>query len=290
MVPDDVCAVVVTFHPDGDVLENLTKLRQQIGRIVVVDNASSHEEVAMLRSASTAIGFHLVENGSNLGIATALNLGITSNEARKSLDFFLFDQDSCVTDGFAETMLRYFHEAPNRDHLGILMPCYLDKRLGTPLDAIREIDGRVQTAITSGSLIANHTFEEHGLFVDDLFIDGVDHEYSLRIRAAGLTIEECSSAILLHSPGTPTSHRLIRAKPYVSANYSSIRRYYQERNKVWLIRRYWQTFPDFCKRQVMLTVKDLAKIILFEENRMSKCRYILRGWWHGVRGRMGRLD
>ena len=158
------------------------------------------------------------------------------------------------------------------------------------MDAILEASGAIETAITSGSLVRLDTFQQLGLFEDSLFIDGVDHEFSLRVRAAGWCIQECSDAILLHAPGTPTVHRhRMRAKPFMSANYSPIRRYYQERNKIWLIRRYWRVFPAFCRRQLVVSAKDLAKILLFEKDKLLKTRYFLRGIWHGLRGRGGKL-
>ena len=69
------------------------------------------------------------------------------------------------------------------------------------MDACRAPDGEIEASNTSGSLIEMKTLEQHGLLVDGLFIDGVDHELSLRLRAAGLQILECQEALLLHSPG-----------------------------------------------------------------------------------------
>ncbi len=285
-----VCGVVVTYHPDPDVLENLERLRPQVEHLLVVDNGSSEAELAGVRAASGSLGFELIELVENLGIATGLNVGIRRAEALGSEWVLMFDQDSQVTDGFTSTLLDAFRRTEKRERLGILIPRYVDKRLGTAMDAIREEDGTVETAMTSGTMMRMQTFQEHGLFVDSLFIDGVDHEYSLRARAAGLAIRECAEAVLLHSPGSPSVHRVrLRKKPFMSSNYSPIRRYYQERNKIWLIRRYGRRFPDFSKRQLMVSLKDLAKIVLFESDRAVKCRYFFRGVWHGLIGRTGKL-
>lgn len=285
----NVCGIVVTFHPAPDAIENLSKLKQQVERVIVVDNGSSPEELAMLRAGQASLGFELIENGENLGIATALNIGVRRADVLKCTWVFLFDQDSCVTDGFTDTMLRAFCRMPENHQIGILIPAYVDKRHGAAIAATRELNSEIESAMTSGSLIRMEVFKKHGLFADELFIDGVDHEYSLRLRQAALSIKECADAVLLHSPGSPTSHRILRKKSFLSSNYGSTRRYYQERNKVWLVRHYWRTFPSFCKRQIKVTVKDILKIVLFEEDKVSKCSFMLRGWRDGLRGRMGRL-
>ena len=289
-MPDAVCGVVVTYHPDSEVLENLQHLRPEVEHLIVVDNGSSEAELAPLRMAAGSMKFELVEVAKNLGIATALNIGISRAEALGTEWVLLFDQDSQVTDGFTVTLLNAFKSTPDEDRLAILIPRYVDKRLGTPMKAILEADGTIETAMTSGTLMRLKTFQEHGLFLDSLFIDGVDHEYSLRARAAGLSIKECPEAVLLHSPGTPSVHRSrLRKKPFLSSNYSPIRRYYQERNKIWLVRRYWRTFPAFSKRQFTVSLKDLIKIVLFEEQKFTKCRFFVRGLWHGLLGRTGKL-
>ena len=287
---NQAAAVVVTFHPEAEVLANLAEVRPQIETLIVVDNGSSGTELELLRGAAWSMGFELIENGENLGVATALNVGVRRALALGAECIFLFDQDSRVTADFAATMLRGFAADPDAGRIGILIPLYIDMRYGTAMDAIREPDGSIETAITSGSLIPARVFRELGLFVDGLFIDGVDHEFSLRLRAASLMLKECVEARLLHSPGTPRSHTLVRKKPILSANYSPVRRYYQERNKVWLIRRYWRIFPGFCRRQLTVSSKELAKIVLFEEDKVRKCRFFVRGIWHGLRGRLGRLE
>ena len=226
----------------------------------------------------------------NLGIATALNVGIRRAQELGSEWVLLFDQDSQVTPNFSATMIQAFENAEPSRRLGLLVPSYVDKRLGNPMLALREADGQIETAMTSGTLVRMRTLREHGLFVDELFIDGVDHEFSLRLRSAGLALEECAGAVLLHSPGAPASYRLpIRSKPFCCSNYGAIRRYYQERNKVWLVRRYWRTFPAFSWRQMEVTFKEFTKIALFERDKARKFRYGLLGAWHGLTGRMGRL-
>src|SRR5271168_4239515 len=93
-------AIVVTYHPRSEYLENLASIRAQVDSLIVVDNGSTQDALSGMRRASAEAGFTLIENGTNLGIATALNLGVREAQ-RQGCDWVaLFDQDSVLTDGF----------------------------------------------------------------------------------------------------------------------------------------------------------------------------------------------
>jgi rhamnosyltransferase len=290
MVTNSTCAVVITFHPDTDVLENLSKLRGQVQGLVVVDNGSPAAAISLLRIASSQLGFQLVENGENLGIATALNIGVHWAESHSYQWVIFFDQDSAVTDGFMDTMLHAFENSPRGDRLAILVPHYVDKRSGSDLPAISVRTGGLETAMTSGTLMRVSSFQQHGKFEEDLFIDAVDYEFSLRLRSNGYFIEECNQAVLLHAPGAPKVHKLWGMYLFQTANYSPVRRYYQERNKVWVARRYWRRFPFFCMKLFVFSLKDCAKGILAESRKWDKFYHASAGIADGFRGRMGRFN
>jgi rhamnosyltransferase len=283
-----VCAIVVTFHPDALVMQGLAAVRPQVEKLIVVDNGSTREELLPLREASSLLGFELIENGNNLGIATALNIGVRRGEALGAEWFLLLDQDGRVTDGYVAAMLRGFAASASGERLAILVPRYVDSRYGNTLTSPPADGAQLEVAVTSGSLTPLRVFRKAGYFADELFIDQVDSEYSLRVRALGYAIEECTDAVLLHSPGTPTYHRVLGSKPFQVANYGPVRRYYQARNLVWLVRRYGGTFRPFVRSQVTIHAKDFVKIC-FEENRWEKWRFFLWGLADGLRGRMGAM-
>jgi rhamnosyltransferase len=287
----DICAVVVSYHPDGNVLDNLSTLRQQLETIIVVDNGSSNDEVAALRERCTFLGATLIENDENLGIAKALNQGIEAARGFQSEWVFLFDQDSRVTDEFIDTMMRGFASSPFGERLAILNPRYVDFRLGTNLLQHRQLqDGGLEAPTTSGSLTPMHVYDKTGLFAEELFIDGVDYEYGLRVRSMGYFVATYNEAVLLHSPGTPVRHSLLGLMTYTSSNYSAVRRYYQERNKIWNLRRYGRRYPGFFVNQFYISLKELTKILLADENRWRKVRFFFHGYLDGLRNRVGRLD
>jgi rhamnosyltransferase len=281
-----VSAVVITFHPDGEVVANLQALREQVDHLIVVDNGSGASELAPLRQLRNEFPHELLENGANLGIATALNIGV-----RRSLELgaewiMLFDQDSQVTPGFTRAMVQAFLESPWGERLGTMTPVYIDKRLRVTIPMNRAPEG-MEASMTSGSLYPASIFQRFGFFRDELFIDGVDYEYSLRLRRAGLVIEETPNASLLHSPGSPRPYVIGNRVWFRSTNYSPIRRYYQERNKLWVTRHYMAAFPAFCLKLFYSSAKELIKIMLAEKDKWQKLNFFFRGILDGLRNRMG---
>ncbi len=283
-----VCAVVVTYHPDAAVLANLTALCAEPAAVVAVDNGSTPEELVALRQAALRLGFTLIQNGENLGIATALNLGARWAGGQGADWLLLFDQDSCVTPGFVPQMLAAFTARAAIRRLGLLVPTYRDLRHGTAIPPERLPSGGLEVAMTSGTLLPMEVYQACGPFAEELFIDLVDHEYSLRLRLAGYLIAECD-AVLLHSPGTPRVHTVL-GKRFETANYSPVRRYYQERNRIWMVRRYWRPFPGYCGRTLLGGLKELVKVLFVERRETAaKAAMLLRGYRDGLLGRMGRL-
>ncbi len=276
-------AIVVTYHPEPGVVDNLRALRLQTDRLIVVDNGSSPAELQPLRELlRDDANARLIEHGENLGIATALNRGVREAIVGGATWILLFDQDSCVTDGFVPVMIRGFGSSAWGDRVGIMVPRYRDSRLGTLLPGNRVASGGLEAAMTSGSLLRSETFLKTGLFADELFIDGVDYEYSLRLRESGYLIEECADAVLLHSPGEPRVIYFRGRRLYQTANYSPIRRYYQERNKIWIAKRYFRRFPVFCGKLFWFSSKDFIKILVAEKNSWEKATSFCRGVRDGL--------
>ena len=72
----EVCAVLVTFHPDEGLPARIERALLEVAALVVVDNGSDEAALGMLRRLSADPRIALVLNFANLGIARALNLGI----------------------------------------------------------------------------------------------------------------------------------------------------------------------------------------------------------------------
>jgi rhamnosyltransferase len=287
-ITSNVIAIVVIYHPRTEYLENLAKICAQVDLLIVVDNGSDENELAQVRLASQDLGFTLIENGDNLGIAAALNLGVREAQKEGCRWVVLFDQDSTVTEGFIATMIADFRRYREQRKIMQIVPRYLDPETGIERPVSTFEDGGIFLTCTSGSLFSMEAFEECGLFQENLFIYCVDDDYSLRIRKKGFFIGESKDAVLLHRSGHPT-FRTLFGKTIATKNYRPEVLYYYARNKVWILRFYGKTFP----RLIVPTLREFVtmplKIALMEDASWGKIKLFIRGLVDGAAGRMGRL-
>lgn len=266
---------------------NLSNTRAQVQGIVVVDNGSNPEELSPLRQAAPELGYQLIENGENLGIAEALNRGVKWAKEQGFPRVILFDQDSRITEGFLDTMLETLESHQQRERVASLHPRYMEPYTDIGPIIRRAADGGPFVSITSGALMPVWIFDRIGYFASEYFIDEVDTEYCLRIRAAGYILADSQQAVLRHAIGQPTSVTVLgfRFRP---SNHSAIRRYYMYRNRIALYRKYFITFPAWTLHAMYISAKDTTKWLLGEKGRARKFRNSLLGTWDGLIGRMGK--
>lgn len=282
-----VCAVLVTYHPDAEIIENLRNVLAEVQGLVVVDNGSAPHELEALRTAARDFGFHLIENGENLGIAEALNQGVRWAKSERYPWILLFDQDSRTHAGFVDAMLKTWLSHPQREKVASIYPRYTHPELGYTQLAPLASDGSLIWCMTSGTLMPAWIFDKVGWFASDFFIDWVDVEYGFRIRAAGYVMAESQEAVLLHDPGqsAPASFLGLRFWP---SHHSAVRRYYMSRNRVVVFRNYLFRLPLCTVKAMYIALRDTAKCFLGEKDRPRKLRNFLVGTWDGMTGRMGK--
>jgi rhamnosyltransferase len=281
-----LCAVIVTYHPSLAIFEDLRKVLSEAGGLVVVDNGSNANEVDTLRTRSRDLGFHLIENGQNLGIAEALNQGVRWAKDKGYAWIILLDQDSKIVEPFVQAMFSTWLSHPKRHLVASIHPRYMDPKTSSfGMYAPRAPDGSPIWSMSSGALMPTWIFDKIGWFASEFFIDWVDIEYCFRIRAAGYLIAE-SQAILLHDPGHAvwSSFLGFRFRP---SHHNAVRRYYMSRNRVVVFRKYFSALPHWTLKAMYAGFRDTAKCFLGEKERPRKFRNFLLGTWDGMIGRMG---
>jgi len=286
MDENGVCAVIVTYRPKSDALDNLARVRPQVQGLVVVDNGSSAEALAPFRAAIGDLDFTLIENGENLGIAAALNIGVRWVRSQGYQFVILFDQDSTVTDDLIHCMQSTYNSSLQRDRVAIISPLKVEKNFVGTKGAEGVQEKEPSMTITSGSLIPVWVFEKCGYFEEDLIIDCVDHEFCLRVRSVGYTLLQSSKAMLQVSLGDIHEHRILGMR-FEATHHSPQRRYYMTRNRLVTIARYWKLYPELSQQRLKFLIKDAIIVCLFEKQRGQKLINMARGFLDAMRGRMG---
>lgn len=289
--PEEICAVVVAYHPDGPSRECIEGIRRGAAHTVVVDNS---EPAAGLRIEGATV----IENGANLGLAAALNQGVRAAGARGFRWALLFDQDSQILpdtlprlaaalgDFRAEAGPRagllgmnFFHQLADGAVADTGVP-FAPGRSWIPRDFV----------ITSGTAIGTEAFAAIGPFAEGYFLDHVDHEYSLRARRRGLVVGRTVQPLMVHRIGWSRRHggEAREDNRNLINDYSPLRRYYQARNLLLLEREYGREFPDALARLRKTAQRETRRMLLHEGRRPAKVAAVLAAWRDARRGVAGR--
>src|ERR1700722_12684705 len=288
----DVCAVVVTYHPDAELPIRLRSIAQQVARVVIVDNGSTDTELAMLREIAADPAVVLILNGDNLGLACALNSGIQRAMAFGYSWALLLDQDSLIESDMVTTLIAVYQAFPDKEHLAIIGSGFRERHRRSPKAAKFEYSGEewdeVKEVITSGSLLSLMAYSAIGPFREEFFIDYVDSEYCARATANGYRALKTRRPLMSHSIGRPTQHRLLWMRKW-TGNHSADRRYYIARNNTVMLRESGKyILGSWALVGLLSCVTPWKRIALYEQSKGSKIAAVLLGWWDGIQGNMGR--
>ena len=214
--------VIVTYNPDVRRFEKVVySLDNQINKLVVIDNGSINikEVLLALKNDNHSFKIKFIRLKQNVGLAKGLNIGI--KELNSGCSWILtLDQDTIVNKDAIKTTLENYKKLNrqikdktaiihlNHEKFGkrkidrfVFNQIVLDKleyehHKGSYTNFLP-----VKGAIQSGMLIKSemaHKFK----FMNKLFIDQVDREYSSRIKKAGYLILETRKKFVKHKLGS----------------------------------------------------------------------------------------
>jgi rhamnosyltransferase len=286
----EVCAVLVSYHPDRDLPSRIGRILEQVGALTIVDNGSDETELGMLKALAADSRISLVSNPRNLGVACALNIGVRRALALGFAWILLFDQDSLIDPDMVPSLIAVHAAFPDAGRLAVIGAGFRDiHRDAAPADPAgpAELWEEVESVITSGSLIASATHAAIGPFREEFFIDYVDTDYCFRARSMGYRVVKTRRALMSHAIGASTQHSVLGISKWTS-NHSPDRRYYIARNDTVMLREYGHfAFGLWALKSLGRRVRTCKRIVLYEPMKASKIIAVTQGWWDGIRGHLG---
>lgn len=284
---DHLAASVVCFHPDRDVLARLLRVLSASCRTVFVINNGGLEACDGELSA-LASNIRLIHPGTNIGMASALNLGFRLAESEGLSHLITFDQDSTPTGPALRALVAAFDTLVRRGaKAGAVGPGFFDPRSAHLLESAPPGEPLARSfIITSGCLASIEAWQASGGFDDRLFIDLVDVEWCWRLA-------ECGYGVFL-APDAVMEHRLsdgIRLKlgRYRFNSYPPIRRYYIARNACRLLASRLRR-RDQAGFLLKTFFYSLACAVVSDTNKLQSLKAVVCGCIHACRGRMGKHD
>lgn len=290
----EVCAVVVTYHPDPVALwELLGAITDQAGAVVVVDNTSATDVGQFGVAVPKAVS--VLHQPSNHGLAVAQNRGIEWARARGYRYVLLLDQDSVPGAGMVAALLLALQRLRDAGPVGAVGPRFHDLRedrgapfvrIGFPLNRKLHCESAGQTVgcdflISSGALIPMEVLDDIGAMDAGLFIDNIDLEWSFRARSRGYALYGVCAATMNHKLGD-ARHALPLGLGTVVV-HGPVRLYYMMRNRMRLYR-----MPHTPRVWILQDLPRVwVKLLLFGVligPRWRNLRFMLRGIGDGLHG------
>lgn len=299
-----VCAVVVTYFPDPGLFERLCVIARQVSRVIVVDNNSGPELVRRLRDHEEQLGLCLILNETNLGVARALNQGLSAAMEAGYQWAVTLDQDSVAADSMVAEQLLTLNRCTDRNNILSICPNVYWAQSADPRpwgwllphekypnlfrierSTTEDIRG-VTLAITSGALMNLAAYQQLGPFRDDYFIDYVDTEYCLRAKTVGFIVLVSVKARLDQKLGEAREFTVF-GRLIAPTFHNPLRRYYIQRNRIPTIRRFGLLFPHWLLFDLIVNAFHHVLILMFEDRKLEKFVASICGTWDGLRGRLG---
>jgi rhamnosyltransferase len=288
-----VYGVIVTYKPNVEILEKcVNSLVNQVDKLIIVDNTPG--KCQLLENFRKTQNIEIVYLNDNYGVAYAQNVGI-KRALEEGVDFILLsDQDTIYPLDYVEKMLECFKE----DKVAAAGPLFIDVHTGKVqffvkkgLIGFKKIYPRtgkheVLQLIASGTIINAKFIPEIGLMKEELFIDWVDMEWCWRAVKKGYKIIGNADVVVVHRLGDKI-RKLGRRFFYIK---SSIRYYYITRNCVYLSLRCSSLDIIFRVGLFLRSFRYILGFSIFMEPRFENLKYTLKGFYHGLIGKLGKLD
>lgn len=265
----------VLFEPDSAkaVSEVCLQLLALTDDPVVVDNSTSPQATLLVRDVCRRHGVELVGDGTNRGTAGGINwlIQIAAERGRSWLTYF--DQDSRVNGDYAARLQAL---ATVDDEVGAVGSAFYEhadlRQAGGPLRETRYL-------IASGSSWRVAAVVGAGWCDDGMFLDVVDTELCMRLRASGWRIVLDPGRVIEHYIG---SDQVRIAGPVSASRHPAWRRRLMWRNSVVLSRRYARTFPmEVVRHLVVRVIETIGGSIRYRQPRLLW--WALLGVWDGAR-------
>ncbi|MEL4320458.1 glycosyltransferase family 2 protein [Leifsonia sp. YIM 134122] len=177
-----LAVIVVNYGSSQLIAENLAghDPRPVATEVVVVDNFTSHAELAAIRDLCARLGWHLVANPTNLGFGAAMNAGVRRAQDLGCEVFLLLNPDARVEPAVISALLI----DSQRDPLAVVCPRIIDSdgRDWFAGGTVSVQDGTTSTRAGTDSSLPGGWITGACLMIhDELWtrIDGFDDDYFL---------------------------------------------------------------------------------------------------------------
>lgn len=277
-----IAAIVVLYNPTENIFDNLYTYLDQLEKIYIVDNSETTIDKKIAEKILSVPNTSYIFNGSNIGIASALNLGAQTaiNEGYNYL--LTMDQDSSAPPQMVNTL---YSVISSSESIGLVAAEHNNPVIHSKSNKIETKE--ILYTMTSGNLINLNAYKKIGGFLEKLFIDHVDHEYCLRLNKNGFKVIKTNRTYVYHQLGKSEKKKYFGVNLYPT-HHPPIRLYYRTRNRLYVDKLYKEDFPKYLKEDRMHFIRELVYMILCEKDLLNKFRMIYSGYLDYRKNKFGK--
>lgn len=259
----NLAGVVVLYHPDASVIQNIQSYLAFIETLYVLDN-TEQPKPSIVNQLKNDHKIQYTAFYDNKGVAYALNYALKQAQSEGYTFLLTMDQDSSFTKNNFFTYKEKIEKCEKVDNIIVSYAVNYG-----PLDESKLKNQLITYYITSGSILNVSRAIVLGGFDENLFIDQVDSEFAYRAGVNGKRIVTFFDVYLKHQLGNTKWYHVGSFK-FAVLNHAPIRKYYIFRNLIYVMKKY-----PFLKRAYLKYIfKELVKILFFEKNKFKKLKYI----------------
>ena len=268
---ENFCFIIPTFNPNknfDDVIKNISKLK---AKIFIFDNNSKNKKYLENKK-----DLEIKYSKYNHGYGYAINFFI--KKYFNKYDWFcMLDQDSLLDINYISFLNERFNFGS--DKLGLIGTNVRYKNLDKNLlnfDLKKDFH-RKKTLICSGTFISKNIIEKFGYLKESFFMEYIDVEYCLRIEKGGYS-NFISSYPFLNQEFGNNQRNIFFGREISVDNHIPERYFYRSHNLKYCIRYYLFHETKEVFLHISNFIKMYFKIILFENSKLKKTYFIIKGF------------
>jgi rhamnosyltransferase len=282
-----VACVVILYYPNQEVYTNILTYYHKVDKLYVFDNSEQPTSFGQQLRDLVKIDFY--HDGQNEGIAKRLNTA-----ASKALEdgyewLLMMDQDSSFQEDVINNYFNCMQQQQPKNNIALFGVNYDQDTeiISHPCDPVFADD-----LITSGSLLNLSLFTSIGPFDENLFIDAVDNEYSIRTLICGYRIVKFKNIYLKHSIGVRLKRSSIKTLYLVKKEkilHSPLRLYYIYRNNLYLQQKYENQQTEVLQKLDKIVGFAIWRNLHYGRNLLKMVYYLYRARKDFKKNRMGKF-
>ena len=255
-------ACVILYHPSEDNIKNINTYLSKVSELYIIDNTETKSNENLFKDFPN---IHYYWDGENKGLSIRLNQACEKAIHSKFNYLLTMDQDSSFLEDNIEQYFRDILAFPDKEKVAVYGLEYINDDITDRTPNYSEVNH----LITSGSVLNLNLYSEIGGFDENLFIDGVDIDYSYAALIKGFKNIKFGRNFFEHSLGVPVKRGSIYSLYLIKKNkiiHSPLRIYYMYRNMLYIEGKYNAIIPDNVKKLKRDYKHHIKKCIKYSEN------------------------